>query len=421
MSQFNLPLEIDYQPFQSTDLAGQGPYLAGYPAIMGAMGNATYTAASSDLREVFDTSLYGIPPNTLYQRKPWIFICKGPQVCYAAPGKAFVKGCDIRIYNRNAVALTKSVVAARVISYDVKTGLLWFDVYSIFMGADNGTGDHNRIATTDATATIFNGKQTINQVTGYPRTIATGGTAGSSDRDALTQLGSRNIVRVAEYFNDFVSPAEGPIDTYSNVGTRLNLFGNASVQPLSHPGTIRMQATSTNQLVYLTISPNLFSGVDFFSTIKNASFATLDGSYTEFCIYIPTLSNGTNEYYLTFGIYAGGSGSPKSQALFQYIRPTSSNWLVTSSSPGGGTNNLTTTTAVAVGWNKFRLTRNGSNYVFSINGVTIGTIGYPVLSDSSVYAIASPYVSIQRAAGTSPIIEVDYVYTKVLYATDRGL
>lgn len=418
MSSYNLPLEINYQPFLSTDLAGQGPYVSGFPAIMGAMSDAAYQPNTSRLREVYDTSLYGIPPNALYQRKKWIYICKGPQHAYAAPGKSFTEGQDIRIYNSAAVASTKSVVAARVISYDARTGLLWFDVYSILMGSDNSTGELNRIPTSLAVVTCFAGKQTIDEGTGYPRSIATGGTGGSSDRDGLTQLTSRNIIRVAEYMNDFISPAEGPVDVYNDLSVRMSAYGNAASTPSAHPGVIKMNVSAGAGNVRMNAVINKYPGIHNAEggASVTGSAGLLVGSYWEFDVYIPALSTAVNEYIIEIG----GTSSlslPNHTLYFKYQRTSSVNWIIAAS--GSPFVSSTTATAVSTGWNRLRITRTSSSvFTFNVNGTNIGTLS-PSSFDNQ--GPMGAYIQLDRSAGTSPTIEWDYFYALHLYSTDRGL
>lgn len=409
MSVYNLPLEINYQKFETSNFAGSN-YLSGFPSIAAALAAQSYSATFSDARAVYVA-------DPTYPRKDFVWMFKGLQCIYLAPGKAFGPGCDVRIYNKASAGATHGVVAARVESYDAITGLMWFDAYAISLGLDTGSPETNHIPITNTRVTAFNGKNVA--VVGN-RTIATGGTGATSDMDALNNFGSRNGRDVVEYLHDFLSPAEGPAHVFGTTGTYLNAYGVAQSDPTNHPGVIQLGAVTTvasNRSKTLILANHARAPSSSYSggiTVMNA------GCAVEWLVWQPALSNVTNEYTYVTGLYFINTSNIETYLQFAYTRTSSVNWKIQGRALNGSVTDTATATAVASAWIKFRIEFDGTTFTFRINGTSVGTmtaasLGYVVGINTPLYFRSS----ITWVAGTSPIYDHDYVYIKKVFLGPR--
>ena len=411
MSNYNLPLQFDKSILFSTDLAGKN-YVSGYPFMLQKIGAASYTATHSELSKVYNTAPFGIPTDTLYKPKLYVFMCKGPQCVYAAPGKAFYQGADIRVYDYVTGVIIKPVIEARVLSYDPRTGLLWFDAYSVLMG----TGETNKFPIENARVSVFNAKYAISGTPYTPRSIASGGTAATKDVDALANLGSRNIKTVMQYFTDFISPAEGAFTHVDNTPTYINGYGLATILPSEHPGVIRQQVTSTlaDRGRNFWIGPNTDQG-------KTQGICALGvGDTWEWMTYIPTLATAGNDYRLTMGAFIQTSAGVISQLEFLYSGSAQVKWQTVTRYVSGPVTTVSATN-VATGWNKLSITNDGVNIVFKVNGATIASIGVGfIFSYGTVNFTMYFHHDLAWIAGAPPVIELDYFSIFRTYSTARG-
>lgn len=146
-------------------------------------------------------------------------------------------------------------------------------------------------------------------------------------------------------------------------------------------------------------------------------------------IYIPTLNDGTQKYYM----YAGFSeviGAAQSRAvLFVYDldgsmtgSAASANWQIMTANASTRTWVTTSTPVVAGQWINLRIIVNNTAAYFYVNGSLVGT--NPITTNLPVTTsglnVIYPMVSITKTSGTTArTLWVDYHTLDIKYATER--
>jgi hypothetical protein len=405
---YGLPLEFDERIFRSDDLVGTN-YLSGFPDIMKAIGNQTYKTTWSDLRTSLDVSLYGRSPNPRDKPKPYVYIVKGIQTVYAKPGRAFQPGADIRVYHSTATGATRSLIAARVLSYDEITGKLKFDAYAINYGVDTSVVEVNKIPTLSARVSIFGSRHVSS---GAAQAIANGGTAATSERDALKQIGAYNISDVAEFFCD-ITDANETNDFYqwsSNASHNFSL-GAATTNPEEHPGQLVLSPASG--ICGFTV------GYGYGSVGKSGASFSGAGSYIEYDILVGALPSNVSNYDLCLGL--GTNLGPHNTTEGFGIRLTYS-LAARFIADAYGASSITGTAVLPAAntWYRCRVANDGANLIYSINGTQIASIG---LSGTTLDLTTTNFMpSFGFGSIGTPAVSayMDYIDMKSFFFKSRG-
>ena len=414
---YNLPLEINQVAFETMDFADRN-YMAGFPSIMGAMSAQSYNASWSDARSIYDPRPYGQPQSVVYKQKDYVYTSKGLQSIYLQPGKGFVPGADIRIYNKNSAANPRTIISARVESYDAKTGLMWFDCYAVNIGADFGTPENSKIPINSVRVSLYGAKVVNSPV----RSIATGGTGGTTYLEALAALGSRQSRDISELFHDFLSPAEGPAHVWNASAQYLNVYGQAQNDPANHPGIISLgglttTASNRTKTLMLSSSPRYET-----ANQGGAPICTMtSGCVFETLVWQPALSTATNEYEFEIGLKFNAAIGEAGKLLFNYRRLSNTAWRCLGQMATGSISTTNTTSIVASGWYKFRIEFDGTAFRFFINGANLATMTLASLGAGVNGTLSGFYIYARQnwIAGVTPFHDIDYVYLKKAYSPRR--
>ena len=407
---YGLPLEFDDRLHVSTELVSMN-YLAGFPDLMKAIAAQTYKPTYSDLRKNLDVSIYGLPNNPLDKEKPYVYAFRGIQTVYAAPGRAFSPGADIRIYHRTTAGSTRTLIAARVIAYNELTGKLTFDAYSVNYGLDDNTMEVNKIPTLSARVSIFGAK---NLTAGTPLAIASGGMAGTTERSNLAAIGSQNVSNVAECLYEFTDANE-IMSLVTWVNTSINFVDGtmASTTPEEHPGQLRIVGTinslAAGWLMGLTgdhLDPNGFS---FKGT----------GSFIEYDLLLSAAPTSGNNYNYSVGASKDVTQHDAIEGFgFTFTFSTTAKIICSAT---GATSVVAATVPAGNTWYKCRVTNDGTNLVYTVNGTTVATISLASTTlnlTNNLYMGSFGFGTTARAAIITGYL--DYIHVKSYLNQSRG-
>lgn len=189
---------------------------------------------------------------------------------------------------------------------------------------------------------------------------------------------------------------------------------NGSVIPSesNHPGVLEVTVSSAG-----TDGGGITSGI--FGAAGNNSFITGGGEMViETLIKIPTLSNGTNNASVAFGLVdSPGWSAPGNGIYITYQSVTSLNWYFTSVKASSVTQ-VISSIPVTAGWHnlKFVVNAAGTSIEFFIDGVSAGT---PITTDIPVVALP-PMLTIRKTLGASAFyMGVDYISLSKSFTTPR--
>lgn len=428
MSDYSLPLEFNNRVFTSTEFAGRA-YASGYPHFMQTLDGCAIEAFYSEVRELYEPKKYGRASDPLYEPKKFVWMCKGPQVLYVAPGKAFVQGCEVRVYKANTAAASASVIYATVLSYDEVTGLLWIEVHSIRVGNEFQVGD-NKIPVASARVSIFND---MNVPQAAPRNVSGGGLASSNDIDGLGAIGAANIRSASEFFHDFISQAEGNVESYHihSVGgaiLRNLMFQKPPSDPANHPGCVYMFCSNgpndRHRIVVAPYGESPAAGDTAGANSKITGFTT--GMFIEFVFYLPLIATVAQDYVLNIGLCgdeASGTNVNTFRFMLNYTRSASANWRIGYGYNGAATAFAATASAVTTGWKKVRMTFTGAVINVTVNGVLILSISTATLgSYDQTRRVSFGHFSaeLDYVAGGQHELYLDYLHIRKPYASMRG-
>jgi hypothetical protein len=409
---YGLPLEFDDRIFSSEDLVGDN-YLSGFPDLMqGVGGNQAYKTTYSDLRKTLNVEIYGRSPNPLDTTKNYVYVVKGRQTVYAASGRAFTPGADIRIYNYKTVGATRSLMAARVVAYDELTGKLTFDTYAINYGVDSSSVEVNKIPTLDARVTIFGSRYVT---AGTALAVANGGTGADNDRDALLSLGAANVSDVTDLFVDFLDPGVYmAMQAWTNNSNQFITIASSSTTPNEHPGQLAMIATTDSNAYGFLIGYG--AGV-----VGKSGFSFKQaGSFIEYMILASAIPVTGNNYDFNVGV-ARSLGEHDVFGGFGVKLNFAVNTRFRANATGASDVSITAVTPTAPTWFKIRITNDGTNLQYTINGVACATISIAstTLDFTNDLFMPSFGFGTTARAGT-PTVYVDYFHLKEFFNKPRG-
>lgn len=407
---YGLPLEFDDRLHNSLELVGKN-YLSGFPDLMKAIAAQTYKPTYSDLRKNLDVTQYGLPTNIFDKEKPYVYAFRGLQTVYAAPGRAFYPGADIRIYNRTTAGSTRTLIAARVTAYNELTGKLTFDAYSVNYGLDDSTVEVNKIPTLNARVSIFGAK---NLTAGTPLAIASGGLASTTERGGLAAIGSQNVSNVAEWFCDFTD-ANDIMALVPWINTSINFVGSTvnPTTPEEHPGQMSIVGT-----IAATAGGWVFGFVGGPSG-KNGFSLKGTGSFIEYMIAVSAAPTSGNNFDYSVGMCKDAAEHNALEGFgVQIIFATSAKFICSAT---GAASVTAATVPAANTWYKIRITNDGTNFVFVINGTTVATIAIASTTvdiTNNLYMPSFGFGPTSRAAIITGYN--DYVHVKEYFNQARG-
>lgn len=137
-------------------------------------------------------------------------------------------------------------------------------------------------------------------------------------------------------------------------------------------------------------------------------------------VQIPTLSDGTNTFEVSFGFgdsFNFSNTSPDNGVFFNYSSTINSGQWQLSTSAATVTTTSNTATAVTTNWTTLRININaaGTLCTFYVNGTSVGTISTNIPTTT-----ISPFFTIAKSAGTSArVINIDLVYMYQLLTNTR--
>lgn len=380
---YQLPLNFSEQLVDSTKLGGYA-YVRGMPELLNLVKN--HAAAADRGVSAANTIIY-----------PGL----GPQRMYTSCGKSWLSGtnlicCDLATTNYVACIL-------RVISYDPRLGLLWFENQYQNAFAD-------RLLTTWSLSS-FNGEYAISS-----NTIAAGLTSGVETLSLRAGLQLASAKDYSILFDDFIgSHLALALTTTGNTNISGQLAGaglsnlmstgisGTQLDVLGHPGTAQLSlAANTIQAQLLTFGPSgAFDAMDWSGA----------ADVFEACIHMPTLPVAAN-----FSISVGMISSNAAAGPNAFVYYNGGNFSLRS-----GAQNALTTTAIAIApvanaWNKIRVERSGANILFTIfNGATTVTGTVATTSLISLGTVRGTcgiqFLSPSSTAGIK-ILNCDYMYLR---------
>lgn len=407
---YGFPLEFDDRLHNSLELVGRN-YLSGFPDLMKAISAQTYKTTYSDLRKTLDVTQYGLPNNPLDREKPYVYAFRGIQTVYAAPGRAFYPGADIRIYNRVTAGSTRTLIAARVIAYNELTGKLTFEANAINFGVDDFAMEVNKIPTLNARVSLFGAR---GLTAGTPLSIASGGIAGTTERSGLAAIGSQNVSNIAEFFCDFLYMDE-IMSLTPWINTAINFVGGtmASTTPEEHPGQMSIVAGISSQ------AAGWVFGYQGGVAGKNGFGFKGTGSFIEYSVLVSAAPTTGNNYDYGMGVCKDAAEHDALEGFgFKIIFATSARILCSAT---GASTVVAATVPAANTWYKCRITNDGTNFVYTINGTTVATISQASTTvdlTNNLYMPSFGFGPTTRAASITGFL--DYVHVKEYFNNARG-